>query len=147
MAIPDLPSVLRTKIELDPVTGCWLWIAALRYGYGVVRYDGKARTAHRVIYALLVGDPGPELDHLCRVRRCVNPAHLEPVDHLENVRRGDAGKHNATTWPEGRLCPRGHVMAGTNVYVHYSERLRRTNRQCRQCKHEAYVRRRDHLPI
>jgi hypothetical protein len=46
--------------------------------------------AHRFAYELLVG-PIPEdleLDHLCRVRHCVNPAHLEPVTHLENILRG-----------------------------------------------------------
>lgn len=70
--------------------GCWLWIGRRdRYGYGKFRVDGVERTAHRVVYEHLVG-PVPddlELDHLCRIRLCVNPAHLEPVTHLENTRR------------------------------------------------------------
>ncbi|WP_396092344.1 HNH endonuclease, partial [Erwinia amylovora] len=49
---------------------------------------------------------GLVLDHLCRVRRCCNPDHLEPVGFVENVRRGDAGKHGFNT---GKThCPKGH---------------------------------------
>lgn len=73
--------------------GCWLWTASLTGdGYGRISLGGKfgpMGLAHRVAYELLVGPipEGLELDHLCRVRRCVNPEHLEPVTHAENVRR------------------------------------------------------------
>src|SRR3546814_19356891 len=55
--------------------------------------DLRTRQAHRISYELCVGPipEGMELDHLCRVRRCVNPAHMEPVTHRENVLRGEAG--------------------------------------------------------
>src|SRR5437763_12827689 len=70
--------------------GCWRWQRALNEGgYGLVGYGGKVARAHRVAYELFVG-PIPlelELDHLCRVRRCVNPSHLEPVTRRENVLR------------------------------------------------------------
>ena len=73
---------------------CWLWTGALdKYGYGYVswRQSGKKRhfIAHRLIYEELVG-PIPDglvIDHLCRVRHCVNPNHLEPVTQDENLRR------------------------------------------------------------
>ena len=78
------------KVE---VTGaCWLWTASCsRNGYGQWN-DGTGRmvTAHRQAYETLVGlvPVGLDLDHLCRVRQCVNPDHLEPVTRLENLRRG-----------------------------------------------------------
>lgn len=74
--------------------GCWWWVGAMHSeGYG-----SYGRTphmlAHRLVYELLV-EPIPEayvLDHLCRVRRCVNPSHLEIVTLAENVRRGAADR-------------------------------------------------------
>ena len=87
--ILDLAPRLRSKITPDP-SGCWLWAASLgTAGYGQV-WDGVTmRRAHRVTYTLLVGaiPEGLEIDHLCRVRRCVNPAHLEAVTKQENQRR------------------------------------------------------------
>jgi HNH endonuclease len=74
---------------------CWVWQRArTRTGYGQA-FDGRMmRPAHRVYYDREYGkvSEGLILDHLCRVRACVNPAHLEPVTHAENVRRGKAIK-------------------------------------------------------
>lgn len=75
---------------------CWRWTGSLIRGYGHIGIredDGKwhLRRAHRVAYELLVG-PIPEgltIDHLCNVKHCVNPAHLEPVTTQENTRRRD----------------------------------------------------------
>ena len=75
--------------------GCWIWNGRLSDdGYGVLdlswRGGGpKSCYAHRAAYELLVGPipDGLELDHLCFVRSCVNPAHLEAVTHVENLRR------------------------------------------------------------
>lgn len=76
---------------VDEATGCWIWqLAKMRNGYGQ-KWDGKRLvSAHRWHYEQVHG-PVPvelDLDHLCRHRDCVNPAHLEPVTRLENVRRG-----------------------------------------------------------
>lgn len=72
---------------------CWLWIGpktTTKYiQYGRFYFKGKLVSAHRFSYQQFVG-PIPEgmhLDHLCRVPLCVNPAHLEPVTNLENIRR------------------------------------------------------------
>lgn len=88
---------------------CWLWTGGLNpkgYGTFYIRRGSKSK-AHRVSWKLLVGEipSGTELDHLCRVRNCVNPDHLEPVIHVENLRRGYGfGSRNAAK----TVCPQGH---------------------------------------
>ena len=113
-----LPRQIATKIETDPVTGCWLWTGNISggTGYGGINYKNRQQGAHRVVYELLVGPipDGLELDHLCRVRRCVNPGHLEPVTHRENALRGlgpSAGNATATH------CIHGHPFDADNTYV------------------------------
>lgn len=82
---------ILTKRQITP-SGCWLWTGARNdSGYGRVGIGGSRTGAvHRVAYELLIG-PVPaalDLDHLCRVRHCFNPKHLEPVTRSENLRRG-----------------------------------------------------------
>lgn len=78
------------KVKRDPETGCWNWQGTKDYnGYGRARWLGKMVKAYRLSYWINVG-PFPDeltMDHLCRNRHCVNPAHLEPVTHQENMRR------------------------------------------------------------
>ncbi len=94
-------------------TPCWVWDRGLDgYGYGRMR----GRRAHRVSYELHVGPipEGLDLDHLCRVRNCVNPAHLEPVTRAENVLRGvSRPAENARK----THCIHGHALTPDNVYV------------------------------
>jgi len=77
--------------KVDRGGACWLWTGALYVnGYGAFRGpDGRTIRAHRFAYERVVGPipEGLDLDHLCRVRACVNPAHLEPVTRAENLRR------------------------------------------------------------
>jgi len=72
-------------------TPCWIWLGSRRgHGYGKVGVNGRYVGAHRAFYERDKGSipDGMELDHLCRVRLCVNPDHLEVVTHKENMRRG-----------------------------------------------------------
>lgn len=127
-----LPERLRSKFTVDIASGCWLWTAALdRHGYGVFRWEGRAQRAHRVTYQLLVGKTELPLDHLCRVHACINPDHLEPVSHLENVRRGLAlgmDRHK-------NECPKGHPMTAENIYA-YTMTNGYVNHQCRTCRRD-----------
>lgn len=88
-------------------TRCWIWTASINpdTGYGQIYAGHGPRGAHCVAYELLVGliPAGLELDHLCRVRECVNPNHLEAVPHAINSQRGMAGRwirrpKEATVW-------------------------------------------------
>ena len=76
--------------KVSKTDGCWEWSAALdRNGYGAFRFEGRMRLAHRISWFLHHGSfPELQLDHLCRNRKCVNPAHLEPVTNRENTIRG-----------------------------------------------------------
>ena len=68
-------------IRMDPEPHCWLWLGSLdTAGYGQFRINRKLYLVHRLLYEATHGPipAGLELDHLCRIRSCVNPAHLEP---------------------------------------------------------------------
>jgi HNH endonuclease len=93
-------------------SGCWLYTRSLsKHGYAAqVLVDGVRVTGHKAVYERMVGPVpnGLELDHLCRQRSCLNPAHLEPVTRRENVRRGTSGETTRTMWRTQETCQRGH---------------------------------------
>jgi hypothetical protein len=104
---------------------CWTWNAYRDpKGYGRVMVDGAPRLAHRVAFELTRGpiEAGLLLDHLCRNHPCVNPSHLEPVTHAENLRRGD------NHWRSKTHCPAGHPYDQANTVRH-----RDGARRCRTC--------------
>lgn len=105
-------------------TPCWVWKKNLRLGYGRVLWKGKLETVHRLAYKEWVGEIkyGLDLDHLCRNRACLNPNHLEPVTHKENVNRGALKKE---------FCLRGHKLEG-NVYF-TTRRNGQVKRDCKDC--------------
>lgn len=100
-------------------TPCWIWI---RTGgrYGHVCVDGEQHGAHRVFYERLVG-PIPDglvIDHLCRVERCVNPNHLEPVTNAENLRRAPTCKLSFEKAAEIRASAESHDVLAARYGVH-----------------------------
>ena len=103
---------LREKI-IKTQEGCWVYTGKLtKKGCAHVRGDsGRMRFAHSIMYEWVYGSvpTGYELDHTCRNRACCNPAHLEPVTHKENVRRGNAGRNwtELSRGPDGRFLSKG----------------------------------------
>lgn len=118
--------------------GCWLWLAARnKHGYGVIGLDRSKRTtlAHRASYELTKGSipDGLSLDHLCRNPGCVNPSHLEPVTHAENMARGQ-WKNQASS--KRTHCPKGHPYSGKNLIFIVTRSHPNGSRGCRACKNE-----------
>jgi hypothetical protein len=116
----------------EPNTGCWLWGGAItNRGYATLSIHKKTYSAHRFSYELLRSQipNGLILDHLCRVRWCVNPDHLECVTYQINVLRGVGfaafNRHK-------KCCPKGHEysIGNTRLYV----RNGRTARHCLTCE-------------
>jgi hypothetical protein len=112
----------------DDLGPCWLWLAALSSG-GYGRFDvegGRGVKAHRWAYESAHGPipDGLQLDHLCRVRQCVNPDHLEPVTQRENLMRGEgfSAVNAAKTH-----CPHGHAFAEHGAIS------RQGYRRCNEC--------------
>lgn len=127
------------KIEVITESGCWIWMGALSSnGYGNVHMRPIGNVvAHRIVYQEVRGfiPDGLDLDHLCRVRCCVNPYHLEPVSRFENLRRGgviDRLLDNAKNMHAVTHCKRGHEMTPENSYTYPNGK----HRQCRTCMRE-----------
>lgn len=129
--------------------GCWIWIRGVDsggYARAQMRLHGWKLTlrAARAVYKAMVG-PIPEgwtLDHLCHTRdeacaggpgclhrRCVNPAHLEPVTRGEKVRRGRGPQVVYARLRAQTHCKNGHELSTDNTYVPPNG-----SRQCRTCQ-------------
>src|SRR5690606_17884045 len=144
------PNTITDPVEYllaraDRSGDCWLWTGGIQpAGYGTwprsaARRFGVSSLAHRALYQLTVGEipDGLQLDHLCRVRRCVNPAHLEPVTNRENALRSPltfTSQNIAKTH-----CAQGHPYDEANTYT------RDGRRDCRTCNRAAQARRRARL--
>jgi hypothetical protein len=124
-----LDQALWSRVE--KTDGCWLWGGAKSFGYGQLTFRRKGYKAHRLAYELLVGPipDGLQIDHLCRVRNCVNPEHLEPVTQLENQRRTQPYRNRWVPFEPGRTCRKGHPWTRENVLVWVGGK-----RGCRTCK-------------
>jgi hypothetical protein len=117
---------------------CWIWQRHINdQGYGVV---GRRGRAHRLMYEEMVGPipEGLELDHLCRVRACVNPAHLEPVTGAENVRRGNSP---SVVTARALRCQRGHDLSSVEAW-YVSPSGHRSCKECRRLSMVAMIERR-----
>jgi hypothetical protein len=119
----------RFWVKVDQSGDCWMWTGCIdRYGYGKLR---GASSAHRLAYEIAVGPipSGLVIDHICRVRSCVNPAHLEAVSMRENTLRGDtlAARNLGKTH-----CDKGHPFDEENTYIEWNK-YGNPSRRCRTC--------------
>lgn len=118
------------RISPEPNSGCWLWTTAFNYnGYGrFCVHNYKQVKAHRFSYVLFKG-PIPDglvIDHLCMVKACVNPNHLEAVTRFENNRREVLahGHYNS----KKTHCINGHPYTPENTL-----KQSRGGRACKIC--------------
>ncbi len=128
---------------VEKTDGCWLWKGWTgEYGYGRFELTRKISIqAHRFAYLSLVGPvtDGLTLDHLCRNRACVNPAHMEQVTGKENTLRGFGV---TATNARKTHCSKGHPFTPDNLT--YRRKNRPTERECLTCyrKHKRDSKRR-----
>ena len=112
-----------SKVAPEAITGCWLWTAHVsKDGYGRFGIGRKAHEAHRVSFKLFNGNIGENLcvDHICKVRSCVNPNHLRLLTREENSKN----QINANSLK--KVCKNGHEFS-----------LRNNKRICRECQAKA----------
>ncbi len=114
LAMPLVPARFASKFVVDG-SGCWLWTATIAPDTGYGQYWDGTRLVkpHRYAYEYIVGPipDGLDIDHLCRVRHCVNPEHMEPVTRSVNLRRAMNGNRTKTH------CPRGHEYSESNTRI------------------------------
>lgn len=123
--VATLPDSWARKVRTST---CEVWVGATNSkGYGIATISGHQELAHRVAYEAEYG-PIPDgyvLDHLCRVRNCVRPEHLEPVTQAENTRRGRTAK----SLQVGDTCQNGHLIEAGRLYVKKSGAT-----ECMECR-------------
>lgn len=131
---------IDSRVKVHPTTGCWLWtrVPSLR-GRAKFRLGGRKGKMVTVSVWLWAHKNGPvpvgkELDHLCRVRHCINPEHLEAVTRRENLRRG-AGT-SGDGFRRKNICSKGHLFDAKNLHLKPTG-----TRRCRKCNAEGRMRR------
>ena len=147
---PSAAARLFESVQYDTNGGCWLWGGDVRKSRGKLEYPNVRATghakpkvyAHRMMYCLSGGTipDGQELDHTCRVTLCVNPGHLEPVTHRENLFRSPDYVGNKTH------CVRGHEFTPENTYQPPGRRHRMC-KMCRRVATNAWLDRRSSRPL
>lgn len=128
--IPTLTAkqVARFWSYVEKTDSCWMWRGTIdRNGYGWFSIDSSIYRAHRVVYVLVKGpfDWTLTLDHLCRVRHCVNPDHLEPVMSAVNTLRGEGSSARRSRQTH---CKNGHEFTPENTKLDT-----KGHRTCREC--------------
>lgn len=118
--------------------GCWIWQKRLgKSGYGYFNYSSTAKLrvmlAHRISYVIYYGaiKKGLVIDHICRVKSCVNPNHLRMVTVKENIH---AGIGLASINLRKTHCKNGHEFTKENTIVNHLKDGRKI-RGCRKCSY------------
>jgi hypothetical protein len=111
-------------------TGCWQWTGHLNAsGYPVLKHATKTMLAHRWAWEFIANEsPAQELHHVCEMRSCVNPAHLQAATIIEHPDKPSTINRHKTH------CPNGHEFAGENLYIDKDG-----YRHCRECRRRSSV--------
>lgn len=142
---PDLTPVeaFWARVERTGHGGCWVWTGGTSNGYGHLKWGGRGMGAHRVAWEIAFGSipDDREIDHRCHTsdcrlgvkcphRRCVNPSHLKPVSHAENMapERSSLGALARERNLAKTHCPHGHEYTPENTYI-----SPKGARYCREC--------------
>lgn len=133
-SVTALPLGFQKRILVDLPSGCWLWQGAKGAdGYGSSRKIGQRNaprtTTHRVVWEFFRGpiSANLEVDHVCFTRACVNPEHLQLLDHVSNIARST--HRNRPTH-----CPKGHEYTPENTRVQVSNTTGHVARRCKTCR-------------
>lgn len=133
MSKDDRVKEILERATPEPNTGCLIWEGSVNLqGYATIqrrKISSVPMLTHRFVYELSFGPipEGLELDHLCRVRCCINPTHLEPVTHSENMKRSPLKPQRIATH-----CVHGHPFSGENLV------LKKDRRACRECRRKSF---------
>lgn len=142
---PELLARLLDDTVVDGVSGCWEWQRCVTArGYGYLKHKQRGMFTHRVGWCwwnkqVNTPDEQPDIDHVCRNKRCWNPQHLEAVSHRENICRGELPaimseeredrENPGARWARSKThCKRGHEFNEENTYWTPSR-----HRACRPC--------------
>lgn len=128
-------TVERMLRNVDQSGDCWIWTGLIGHnGYGKTKIKFRTLLAHRAFYEHYKGaiPDGFQVDHLCAMRNCVNPDHLEAVPpHINNARSESPSALNRMKDD----CKRGHPLSGDNLFVN-----NRGQRICRICQRQIQAR-------
>ena len=111
---------------------CWVWQGTNNGRYGKMYFEGKNVFAHRFIFEQTKGliEKGKVIDHLCRNRLCVNPAHLEQKTNRENLMaEGSRIRFNGQNMRDKTHCEFGHPFDEVNTKI-----VKTKGRQFRRCR-------------
>lgn len=122
-SVEELPDHFWNKV--NKTDDCWLWTGKIDDGYGRFNIKGKLYLAHRLTMAVLKEKiaENMQVDHLCMVRNCCNPDHLEQVTFGENTKRG-RGRY---AQPDMTRCINNHPLTGPDAQIHISDRRTRSS--------------------
>ena len=125
---PRLPERFWSKVQPEPMSGCWLWTGSSRSrGYGSLWLDQTMQLAHRISFSVENEVPsGMVVDHKCRVHCCVNPDHLRAITGKENTL---IGVGPAALNAKKATCSNGHNLSGDNLLIQ-----RPGSKPCRVCR-------------
>ena len=126
---------LFNKLTYAEDSTCWLWNGTKDWnGYGKIRFNNKMQYVHRVAFQLFKGPlaKGLVVDHICNIKSCVNPIHLQLITQTANVLRSNAfsGINHRK-----QFCPKGHKLQIPNLDP---SELKRGGRRCLICSQQQH---------